>query len=85
MFFGMGGCCYEDRRYDNSKSTAVAWSCHSSRYQLLNMLGNGTCNNWEKEEGSTNEIVGIVRKEGSGTIWLEKRGCVQSRRMARAN
>ena len=29
----------------------------------------GTGNNWEKEEGSTNEIVGAVRKEGSGTIW----------------
>lgn len=28
-----------------------------------------TWNNWEKEEGSTNEIVGAVRKEGSGTIW----------------
>ena len=42
MFFGMGGCCCEDGRYDNSKSTAVAWSCHPSRYQLLNTLGNGT-------------------------------------------
>ena len=29
--------------------------------------------------------MGRVCKEGSGTIWLEKRGCVRSREMARAN
>ena len=38
----------------------------------------------EKEEGSTKEIVGGVCKEGYGTIWVEKSGCVQSK-MARAN
>ena len=31
------------------------------------------------------EIQGSVRKEGFGTIWLEERGCVQSKEMARAN
>ena len=30
----------------------------------------------EKKEGSTEEIVGRVRREGFGTISLEKRGCV---------
>ena len=32
----------------------------------------GSWNNWEKEEGSTKESGGRVRKEGFGTIWLEK-------------
>ena len=35
--------------------------------------------NWENEEGSTKEILGRVRKKGSGMIWLEKRGCVTER------
>ena len=39
----------------------------------------------KKEEGSAKEIVGRVCKEGFGTIWLEKRGCVRSREVARAN
>ena len=38
----------------------------------------------KKKEGSTKEIVGRVRKERSGTIWLEKRGCIRSSEMARA-
>ena len=33
----------------------------------------------------TKEIVGNVRKEGFGTMWLKKRGCVRSKEMARAN
>ena len=28
--------------------------------------------------------MGRVRKQGSGTIWLEKRGCALSRELARA-
>ena len=39
----------------------------------------------EKEEGSTKEIVGRVRKEGFGTMSLEKRGCAQSKEMAGSN
>ena len=42
-------------------------------------------NNWEKEEGSTKEIVRRVFKEGFGTIWLEKRRCVRLKEIARAN
>ena len=38
----------------------------------------------KKEEGSTKESVGRVRKEGFGTIWLDKKGCVRSKEMARA-
>ena len=34
----------------------------------------------KKEEGSTKEIVGRVRKERFGMIWLEKRGCVRSKK-----
>ena len=29
--------------------------------------------------------LGRVQKEGSGTVWLEKRGCIRSREMARAS
>ena len=39
----------------------------------------------EREEGSTKEIVGRVRKEGFETIWLEKRGYVRSKEIAREN
>ena len=35
--------------------------------------------------GSTKEIVGSMCKEGFETIWLEKRGCVGSKEMARTN
>ena len=31
----------------------------------------------------TKEIVGGVRKEGFGPIWLEKRGCVRTKVIAR--
>ena len=37
------------------------------------------------EEGFTKEIMERVHKERSGTIWLKKRGFVQSREMVRAN
>ena len=37
-----------------------------------------------KRQGSTKEIVGTVRKEGF-EIWLEKRGCIRSKEMERAN
>ena len=57
----------------------------SWRHQFPNMWGYGSWNNWEKEEGSTKEIMGRVRKEGFGKIWPEKRGCVRSEGMARAN
>ena len=33
----------------------------------------GASKNWEKENGFTQEIVGKMHKERSGTIWLEKR------------
>ena len=29
--------------------------------------------------------MGRVPKEGFGTMWLEKRGCIGSKEMARAN
>ena len=32
----------------------------------------------------TKELVGRVHKEGSGTIWLKKRGCIELTEMARA-
>ena len=38
---------------------------------------------WEKEEELTKEIVGRVHKEGSGTMSLEKRGCIRSKEVAR--
>ena len=37
--------------------------------------------NGKKEEGSTKESVGRMYK-GVGTIWFEKRGCVQSKETA---
>ena len=40
--------------------------------------------NREKEERLTKEIVGRLLKERFGTIWLEKRGFVQLKEMARA-
>ena len=39
----------------------------------------------EKKERSAKEIMGRVQKEGFGMIWFEKRGCVQSKEMARVN
>ena len=39
----------------------------------------------KKEEGSTNEVMGRVRKEGFGTIWPEKRGCIRLKEMVRPN
>ena len=50
-----------------------------------NTWGYGSWNNWEKEEGSTKDIVGGVRKEGFGTIWLHKKRCIQSKEMVRVN
>ena len=49
------------------------------------MQGYRSWNNWEEEERLTKEIMGRVHKKGFGTIWLEKRGYVQSKEMARAN
>ena len=63
------GGYFEDWGYDNSK---------------LSSQIHGSWDEWEKEEGSTKESVGRVYK-GVGTIWFEKRGCVQSKQMARAN
>ena len=37
------------------------------------------------EEALAKEIVGRMCKEGSGMIWLEKRGWVQLREITRAN
>ena len=51
----------------------------------IDTWGYGSWNNWEKEEGQTKKIVGGVRKEGFGAIWLEERGYVLSNEMARAN
>ena len=48
-----------------------------------NMWVFGNWNNWEKEEGSTKEIMGSMHK-GFGTIWFEIRGCIQSKEMKRA-
>ena len=53
--------------------------------KIRNMWGYGSWNNWEKEEGSTKDIVGGVRKEGFGTIWLQKKRCIQSKVMVRVN
>ena len=63
----------------------VLWSCHPLKYQLPNKWGYGAWNNWEKEEGSSKEIMGRVCKEGCGVKWLVKRGYVQLIEMARAN
>ena len=78
MFFVIDGCCCEHGGYDNWKSSAVVRSCHAWIHQFPNMWNYGSWNDWEKEEGSTKEIVGTVRKEGFGTIWLEKRECVRT-------
>ena len=83
MFFVIGRCCCEDWGYDNSKLSDVVWSCHARRHQFPNTWGYGAWNNWEKEEGSTKEIVGRVPKEGFEMIWLEKTGCIK--KMVRAN
>ena len=73
MFLVIG----EDRKYDNSKSSA---------YDLV-MRGDI---NSQIHEVMEVEIIGKrkkgrVRKEGFGMIWLEKRGCVQSKEIAKAN
>ena len=47
--------------------------------------GYGRWNNWENKEGLTKEIVGRVREDGFGTIWLQKKGCVQLKEKARTN
>ena len=46
---------------------------------------NGSWNNWEKEGGSTNEILRRAHKQGFGMIWLEKRGCVWLKQMVSLN
>ena len=48
------------------------------------MWGYGAWNIWEKEEGLTKEIMRRMGKEGSGTIWLDKRGCIWLTEMASA-
>ena len=62
--------------------SAVVWSCHAWRYQFPKYA---RLWNWKREKGSTKETVGRVRKEGFGTIWLEKRGGVRSKEMVRAH
>ena len=57
--------------------------CHMWRHQFPDTWGNGSWNHWEKEEGLTKKIMGRVCKEGYGTIWLKKRGCIWWKEIAR--
>ena len=81
----IGGYCCEDQEYDNSKPSAVVWSCNAWRHQFPNRWDYGSWNNWEKEEGSTKEKVGRVHKERFGQIRLEMRRCVWLKETARAH
>ena len=54
-----------------NESCNLLSTIHSLDSKLLD------CTEYEKEERSTEGIVGRLRKEGFGTIWLEKRGCVR--------
>ena len=57
--------------------------CHMWRHQFLDTWGYGSWNHREKEEGLTKEIMERVCKEGYGTIWLKKRGCIRWKEIAR--
>ena len=60
----------------------LQWHCHAMHRDISTQI----CEIVEvkitgkSKKGLNKEIEGIVHKEGFGTIWLEKRGCVRSKK-----
>ena len=58
--------------YDHLQPSAVVWSCHAWRHQILNRWGYGSWNHWEKKEGSTNKLwEECVKRIRNNNAWEE--------------